>query len=232
MSEMYQSPESNLVHDVESEAIEEVKNPWLSIFYQPRKTIRYIAYTKAYYGVPILVILNGLFTNWEMLWDSSYMEYGIVGQVAIWFVLGSLYSLIGLFLFAYCMKLMAGLFGGRASFKAGCSALAWSYAVWIPFVPIFIWLIASIGIGEPIDMEDFESLEVLFGLAPGAILLSGAAFIIVIIGSIFLYCHTFAEINGFTSAWKSLLIMLITLIIVMALFVAIVFVVFSYGLAD
>lgn len=191
-------------------------NPWLTMWSQPRPTIRAIVYSKPSYGTFWLSTIYALqslffFANWASLGLKASFE-----SIFLLCLLSSpILGLIWLYAFGGIFYVAARILGGQAPYAHVRSAMAWSH---IPsLIGLVLWFVLL-----------SDQSDTTFVLAPGETATLFIAFIslVVVVWVTVLIIRSFAEIQGFP-IWKSILNIALGLLIYFILLFVISFV-YSY----
>ena len=186
-------------------------NPWLSIWFRPRATIRYIVDTDPAYRVHLLAVLYGLVQGLDSAINRSLGDlfpwYGVLLLVLI---AGSLVGgLLNLYVGSAILWWVGRKLGGRGTFDEVRAAYAWSFlpviAGGIFFVPYFlIFRGESFTSATPrVDALMSQSSAFLFiMIAVGIWMVVGS--IVLTIWQLVILSKTLAEVHGF-SAWRGFL---------------------------
>lgn len=169
-------------------------NPWLSMWSQPRATIRSIVYSDPSYGTFWLSTIYALqslffFANWA----SLGLRFSFQSIFLTSLLLSPLLGILWLYAFGFVFYLVARMLGGKAPFSHVCSAMAWAH---IPsLIGLALWFILLL-----------DQSDTTFVLAPGEAATFFVSFIslVVVIWVTVLIIRSFAEIQGFP-IWKSFL---------------------------
>lgn len=193
-------------------------NPWVSIWFKPRQTIRQIVDTNPRHLVVPIAIAAGIAGGlMQALTPLTRAGVSIGVAVAIAVVLGGLFGLIGLYLFGWLYRWVGGWLGGQAKNVEVRAAIAW---VEIPTFAVFmIWLASFLMTpGQAVATGGGGNMLT----TASAIVIGIAAFAAGIWRAV-LACHTLGEVHRF-SAWKGLGTMLIpnALIMIPIFFIAMV----------
>lgn len=191
--------------------------PWLTIWTEPRCTIRQIVDRDPSYGVLPIAALAGALSALEARWIAMPVHpAGIMWPlfVAISVAFGAILGIVGLYIDAFLLKWAGAMLGGVASSVEVRAALAWSEipaiaAVIIGVLAILAGIAGPMGPGVLSIAERGTSLELLH-LALGA-----WSFVITL--------KCLGEVHGF-SAWRALgsiiLLILVIVVVVSVLIVA------------
>ncbi|MCB9974659.1 MAG: YIP1 family protein [Rhodospirillales bacterium] len=194
-------------------------NPWLSVWFRPRKTVRYLLNTKPSYGLFTLVLLLGFavglsFTESIHLGDRIDSLRSIIVFALI---SGPPLAWLSLFLSAYMLRWIGrkGEGEGKANnLKALMVACAWGGIPLLPPALVMIQRISANGVflfTEAFTIADWSTFpqDVL-------ILEISNAFVnlVCLIWSLILTSQMIAEVQGYESAWKGFRNYLLALILV------------------
>ena len=172
-------------------------NPWASIWFHPRQTIRQIVDTNPRHLVlPLAVGIGATNLVWQSLFVASKRNLSIPLAMVVAAGFGALFGILGLYLFGWVYRWVGSWLGGQATNVQVRAAIAW------PRVP----LLAACAISLMVSLVSVQS-----GAAEPLL-----PFLVTLIGtwwSFVLLCHTLGEVHGF-SAWKGLATQLIPAIIV------------------
>lgn len=174
------------------------ENPWLSIWTQPRATIRAIVEVDPERYILILAALAGF---GETLGRASSKNFGDLFSpfsiLMLTVIIGGLGGIISLYISGAILSWVGGVFGGEASDKDVRAAIAWSS---VPLIAsIFFW-IPYLGL---YGMEMFSSQTPTIDSQPWGLLFFGIIEIIIAIWALVVYLKCLGEVFGF-SAWKAL----------------------------
>lgn len=190
-------------------------NPWLSIWTQPRKTIRSIVASNPKYGFIILSIIYGLPFAFNLV-----QNFGFSPKVPTWAILiGSLVAspflgMIGITISAFFLQLVGRLIGGKGSFLNVRAAVAWSN---LPNVLSIVVTLFLLGIfGGQIFCQDFAQMQ-FTGYRAGVLFLAMLIETIISIWGFILLLCTLSEVHGF-SIWRAIL----SVVILLAVFVGLI----------
>ena len=193
-------------------------NYWLSVWLQPRKTVRHIIENRPKYYVLLLAILGGIAeVNLYVLdpaAEAGYLNFSLAIVIA---VLGILYGMIGLYLFSWVYGRLGRLFGSSVKDVEVRAAVAWTkFPVWIVSVVSLVLTLNGYNIllfpGVDNTVEASTRLVVIGSLVMFALLL----------WFVILRIHALGEVMRL-SAWKTLFVSMIP-------WVAVAFVIILIGL--
>jgi F0F1-type ATP synthase membrane subunit c/vacuolar-type H+-ATPase subunit K len=185
-------------------------NPWLTIVYRPRDTIRYVLDTGVWNNIWLLyaIVMIGTFPSVVLSAFSQPVPEGFpveayyIGYSVGYFVLGYPLAMLMLYFAGWLIKVVGSWFEGRATSRETRIALAWTnivnlYLGLMMLAPNALLIYSN----RPWDSEDPELL-LLYSLM--AFALATPALIIQIIFA----SKCIAEAHRF-SAWKGLFTLLI-----------------------
>ena len=163
-------------------------NPWLSMWSQPRTTIRAIVYSAPSYGTFRLSAIYALqalffFANWTSLGLTHSFQTILLSSL----VLAPFFGLFWLYSFGTAFYLAGRLLGGQATFSYVQSAMAWSH---IPAsIDLALWFVLLLNQSETTFVLKIGQTETLFVIFISCVV---AVWVTVLI------IRSFAEIQGFT----------------------------------
>lgn len=195
----------------------EKMNIWLSIWYQPRKTVRYAIEHKNLGLAMILVSIAGII---QLLDQSSAKSLGeslpVVAIIVMSIIGGPIIGLIGWLIGSGLNYLVGRMFGGkgtyaelRMAFGISSIILVWGGLVWIPDLII---------LGKDVFTDQFYFSSLQYAWLFLSLLLNVAIGVWAFTANVF----AVAEAHRF-SAWKGLLTVLIPVIIIMTITLIVVF---------
>jgi len=200
-------------------------NPWLSIWFHPRRTIRYIVETNPTEKVHLLAALAGMVNLLDRAmrgsWGDGMAWYLILILIAVF---GSLAGIVGVYIGGEIFRWVGGKLGGVATSQQVRAAIAWSYLPGIvSVIPVFIYILA-------VRQEAFTSatprLDALAAQSPGfSFLMIFVGVWLVVIGVVLgvwqfvLLSKTLGEVLGFSS-WRGLATWLLPAAVVFVLLFA------------
>ena len=189
-------------------------NPWLSIWTEPRKTIRSIVNKDPKFGFILLSAVYGL----PMALNLAQSFY-LTSTIPLWAVIVSALILciflgvIGISISAWVLQVTGRWIGGKGNFQTIRAAVAWSN---VPnFVTVLMW-IALIGIfGGQVFSPGFTESHFI-GFQAGAVFLIFLIQSVISVWGFIILLNTLGEVQGF-SAWKALLNVIIPVVIIVAI---------------
>ncbi len=167
-------------------------NPWTSIWFHPRQTIRQIVDTNPRNFVLPLAIATGV-ANTLIQIGQSRVPIPLPIAIGIAGILGGIFGVIGLYFFGWLYRWVGSWFGGKANAVEVRAAIAW---VEVPsLVVLAVWIaVLVISLGQGNGPEDWPTV-----LTVGLVSLAVIAWI----WRVVLACHTLGEVHRF-STWKGL----------------------------
>ncbi len=191
-------------------------NPWLSMWSQPRMTIRSLVHSKPTYGIFYLAAIYALqsfffYSNWWSLGLNSHYFAILVAGI----LLSPLAGLVWLYYLSLIFRITGKWMGGVAPLTHIRTAIAWSK---IPStVNVLVWLVLIFSNPETVFIQDASG--------PSSIFVSLIAFILEIWAFVLLV-QSLREVQQF-SPLKSILNILLSGFL-SSLFIFCLFVVFRY----
>jgi len=176
---------------------QELINPWLSIWTEPRATIQQVVDGDTNMMVLILAPLAGIASA---LTRNSGLAYSGLENFLGLVVAGGIGGYVIVFLGAYLVRWTGGWLGGTASLSSIRAASVWSSipAITSAVLLLLLWVVLSQLSGPVAGMEVAAQLMILtLG-----------------IWSFVLTCKCLGQVQGF-SAWKGLANMLLSLTVVL-----------------
>jgi hypothetical protein len=188
-----------------------VKNPWVSMWTQPRATIRSIISTRPKYGFPVLSALYGFPTLLQFAQTLSLgasTSWVTILLVAV--LLSTFVGMLGILISTVLLHWTGRWIGGKSTFQEMRAAVSWANVT--NSVTSIVWIILILVFGRLVFMDTFSSMQFTGG---EQLLIFGLFLIqtIVSIWSIVILVKAVAEVQGF-SAWKGLLNLILPVIIV------------------
>lgn len=139
-------------------------NPWRTMLLQPRLTLRRLLEDRAGYGLPVLIVIQGVSITFQQVSNPDLMRLMSFPSFVIAAVLtGPLWGLIAVWCGSYVMKWTGRLFGGAATVKELRMALAWSS------LPSVFQLIAVFGVLLRYGLSGGAAQEALLALQSGVL---------------------------------------------------------------
>jgi len=189
------------------------KNPWLSIWTEPRKTIRSIVDTDPKFGYLLLCAVYGLPLAFNLV-----QNFALATVVPIWAILlGSLVvctflGMVGISISSWLVHIFGRMIGGKGNFQEIRAAVAWSN---VPnFVTVFMWFVLLGVFGPQVFNKNFSEMQFV-GYQAGILFLVMLLESIVSIWGFIILLSTLREVQGF-SIWKAILNVVIPFVVVVA----------------
>lgn len=189
------------------------KNPWLSIWTEPRKTIRSIVDTDPKFGYLLLCAVYGLPLAFNLV-----QNFALATVVPIWAILlGSLVvctflGMVGISISSWLLHIFGRMIGGKGNFQEIRAAVAWSN---VPnFVTVFMWFVLLGVFGAQVFNKNFSEMQFV-GYQAGILFLVMLLESIVSIWGFIILLSTLREVQGF-SIWKAILNVVIPFVVVVA----------------
>jgi hypothetical protein len=189
-------------------------NPWLTIWFQPRRTMHYIFATDRNKHVAILAMLWGISYALESASNNAYGDAYPSGYIfAMVVLIGPLGGILGLYIYGALLRWTGSWLGGTATGEKVRSAYAWSR---IPQIAgLVLWPPAMLLFGR--ELFTFETPRIESNPLLSLLILAFVfANIALAIWSFVLSLHTIAEAHGF-SAWKALGASILTFFVVLGI---------------
>ncbi len=183
-----------------SNIVEKFPSPWLSIWLQPRQTMRRIAQRDPDELIILLVSFGGFS---EILANASRFNLGDQISIPLIFamavIMGPIIGITGMFIATLLLHWTGKWLDGKSSFAMIRAAIAWS------FVPIIffsiLWIPQYILLGDVL----FESRVVIYGSkAHLIIVVLNVLRLVIVIWSIVIFLNCLCEIQKFP-VWKAII---------------------------
>lgn len=203
-------------------------NPWLSIWTQPRATIRQIVERDPTHMVLPLAALSGVSQMLNQT-DGAVEELGIYGTLGLAIVVGPLVGILQLYILAWLYRLTCGWLGGVATTVEMRSALAWSSVPNIWALLLWVPLLALIAFNNNQNpLAGMENGADFGGGSPLLIpfLLLAAIGGVIALWQLIIMLKCIGEVSQF-SAWRALLGTILAGLVVALPIVAVVFIVIA-----
>jgi hypothetical protein len=202
-----------------SKTIGLIGNPWLTMWTQPRATIRGIVETDPSKNVSMLVIISGITGAMNnAMQRNTGDQLGLPGVLIASLIGGMLGGALWIWIFGGLTTWTAHWIGGNATTQETRAALAWGA---MPNVVIFAMLVmATMVFGISLYQKEMAN--------DGSLMIQGLALIglglselVLGIWSLVITCKAIGEVNRF-SAWKGFGAMLLSGLVVVGIVIAIV----------
>jgi len=189
-------------------------NPWLSIWTEPKRTIRSIVDTDSRFGFLILAFFYGL-----PLAFNSAQSFNLVSVIPFWAVVAAsliasfFLGMMGICVSAWLLQVVGRWMGGRGDFASVRAAVAWSN---VPnCVTVLMWGVLLSLFGSSVFNRHFAETQFI-GYQAGILFLVMLVESIASIWGFIILLNVLAEVHGF-SLWKALLNVLIPFVAVVAI---------------
>lgn len=189
-------------------------NPWLSIWTEPRQTVRSIVKTDPKFGFVILSAIYGL----PMALNLA-QNFSLGVKVPLWAILiGSLIvctllGMIGISISTWLLHVTGRWIGGRGTFQTVRTAVVWSNVPNV--VTILMWIVLLCTFGGAVFNKQFSETPFV-GYQAGIVFIVFLIQAVVSVWGFIILLQGLGEVQGF-SAWKALLNVLIPFVIVVAI---------------
>ncbi len=190
------------------------KSPWVTIWFEPRETMRQIMNTGLGQGFILLSAIYGLPLAFNLIQSFAFSVL-----VPLWAILiGSLVlctflGMIGIYVASWLLELTGAWIGGKANFMQIRSAVAWSNVPTVVTILMWILLLGVFG-GQVFDRE-FAQTQFI-GYQAGILFLVMLVEMVVSVWGFIILLNTLAEVQGF-SVWRALLNVLIPFVGIVAI---------------
>ncbi len=171
-------------------------NPWLSIWTEPRATIRRIVEENPNRNLWLLAAIYGFIS---LMTNAQSLALGQTNPIAILLLLIAVLSPIWGYLFfsiwSFAIFVIGKLFGGIGTFRAVRAAYAWSC---VPFViNLILWIVLAIIFGQKLFMLGSVSQDLSEALMflMFCILI---ARLVLAIWSLIIYFNALSEVQGYS----------------------------------
>lgn len=215
------------VYDMYYAKVAEQKfNLWISIWTEPRKTMRYIIDNQPRKYVLLIAIIYGILTYLENAASNNLGDripmWGIFLRAV---VIGGLGGIVFLYILAGIIKWTGKLLKGKGTMEHIRASMAWSG---LPYILVSVlWIPALILFGTDLFKSSRTDIEILSAYG----IISTTFHFIALIWGGFLQFNCLGEVQGFSS-WKAILNYLLTGIVSFFLFIIVVLCWIAwYGLA-
>ena len=171
----------------------ELSDAYLTIWLEPRKTIRRIVSVNPRYGFLLLAALGGSATTLTPWPGVGAASPGLTARLLVACTLGPLFNIAALWFFAWAARGVGrALLDGHASPEEMRAALAWANAPRAAVLPLALLLALLLGPG----MHRFHDVGV------GLSVVIGIAMAVASVWSIVIGSQAVAEVQGYESGWK------------------------------
>jgi len=175
-------------------------NPWISVWTQPRATIREIVAVNPNRSLWLLAAIYG-FSSILSTFQSLYIghQIGVVEILFIALLLSPIWGYIGFSIWSFFVYYIGKLFKGAGNFKEVRAAYAWSCPPLIVNAVLWVLLMATFGRELFMNVPETQGLTKLEVVVLFLVLL---ARLVTTIWSLVIYINTLSEVQKF-SVWKS-----------------------------
>lgn len=210
-------------------------NPFLTIWTQPRATMRWLLYFEPTKYVLVLTLVNGLAAGLAGAFEPDGGRVVATSELPLAIVVSVLFGVIAAFIALYLMgwltSWVGSWLGGRGNAQSLRAAFAWplvmSIAASIVTLPILILVYTMLPsiptgptvLGGPVAIIQTPGL----GTPQLLMILQGVIQLTLGIWGLVVYCKTIAEAHRFPSAWMGALVLLIVFAMLVAAFMAVMF---------
>jgi Yip1 domain len=193
-------------------------NPLLSIWLHPRATVRDLKENGSSNDVLIFAALSGIASSLDNASNrNSCDSYPLGLMLILAATVGPIGGLITVWLGSMLISFTGDFLKGRARIHEIRLALAWG--LFPKTVSLIPWAVVIATTGPML----FQSKEVDFEGQPLGVSIALLAALIVIfifnLWAIFTTCHALAEVQGFNSAWKAFLNVVLAFLLIVLPFV-------------
>lgn len=171
-------------------------NPWRSIWFNPRSTIRNIVHenpNRSLWLLAFVLGLTSLFNGFQSF--PIALRVGLIPMFAIALLLAALWGYLIFAVWSWAVLLTGKLFKGKATFMAARAAYAWSCVPLLGNVCLWLVLVSFFGSilffgPQPNLVLSGSTVTLLFFLLIGKVVLS--------IWSIVIYLQALAEVQSYS----------------------------------
>ncbi len=171
-------------------------NPWLSIWTQPKATMKYIASTNPNRSLWLLSAIYG-FPALLSFFQSLYLGYSLrpMALFLLALILSPIWGYVAFSFASFVILWVGKLFKGRGSFQEIRAAYAWSCVPLI--VSCFFWVVLMFLFGGRLFISSADNLP--FTNAEGVLLFSILIVKVVFaVWSLVIYLNALAEVQSFS----------------------------------
>jgi len=190
-------------------------NPWLSVWTQPRQTVRSIVNTDPKYGFVALSAIYGF----PMALNLA-QNFSLGGRVPLWSILiGSLIvciilGMIGISISTWLLHVTGRWIGGKGNYQTIRTAVAWSNVPNI--VTTLMWVVLFGVFGGLVFSKQFTEMQFV-GFQAGIVFIIFLIQAVISVWGFVILLQGLSEVQQF-SLWKALLNVLIPFVIVVGIF--------------
>jgi Yip1 domain len=211
----YAPPQFPAEKEIAHSTTVEIKNPWLSIWFYPRDTIRWVVQNDPHKHVTLLICLGGIL---QMVDRATTKNLGDVlplsGVLAVIVLVGPILGLFGTWLLTHGIRITGFWLGGKGDRRLIRAATAWAS------VPVLTTLVTTGIYMSLLGREGFQSSTPYLNTQPWlqtTVNIIGWIELTLTIWSLLLQCNTIAEVQGFRSAWSGFLNLLLAVLSIVIL---------------
>ena len=176
-------------------------NPWISIWTEPRATIRYLVSTDPGRSVVALAVLGGIAQSLSQAIDQGLGEELSIPMILLFAAgFGSIAGLLALYLGSYLVQWTGRWIGGEGSLPKIRTALGWANVPMVVHLGFTFLLIPVLG--QVLFLTEESKVQSLGAGGAMAFLLYGLAAMVLGIWSFVILLKGLGEVQGF-SAWKA-----------------------------
>jgi hypothetical protein len=196
-----------------------VRNPWLSIWTSPRKTIAEIVSTNPSYGFVFLCFIygfSGILNSTQRVAAGGSSSWGIVLIAAI---AGVFLGYLSFTIFSFLITWTGKLCGGKAKYKEVRAAVAWSNVPVI--VDLLLWFSLIMFVGTALPSENMAQVSTINEgnaiVVPQSPLLLTIGFLRLALSlwSVVIFISGLSEVQGY-SVFKAILNTLLAILVIIA----------------
>ncbi len=170
-------------------------SPLLTIWTEPRSTIRTILDTRPTYGVLPLAAVSGFGNGLAQVFGlKATVDYPILTMVGVAAIVGPIFGIIGLYIAAAIFQTTGRWLKGRGTAQDVRAAVAWSGVINYPTMLMMVGMYLAFG-------KEFFGPQALASPSPTYLAYLAAGFLFGIWG-VFVFCKSVGEAHLF-SAWKA-----------------------------
>ena len=177
-------------------------NPWISIWTEPRATIRYLINTDPGRSVVALAVLGGIAQSLSQAIDQSMGEQLSLPMILPFAAgIGSVFGVLALYVGSYLVQWTGRWIGGEGSLSEIRTALGWANVPMVAYLAFTLLVIAWSG---PLLFLSEESLAAQPIGTGGAMVFLIYGFVAIVLGiwSFIILLKGVGEVQG-CSAWKA-----------------------------
>ena len=190
------------------------KSPWLTIWFEPKETIRQIVKTDLRQGFLILSAIYGLPLAFNLIQSFAFSTVVPLWAILIGsLVLCSFLGMIGIYVASWLLEFTGKWIGGKANFMEIRAAVAWSNVPTVVTILMWVLLLGVFG-GQIFDREFAQTQFV--GYQAGTLFIVMLIEMVISVWGFLILLNTLAEVQGF-SVWRALLNVVIPFVGIVAI---------------